>query len=78
MTDTTTTTGMQGNKRPLLPRGLIDTLSGSGGGVALVLVGHPFDTLKVSGSSINNNIVNNTSNGMLCDTHTGQNAIRRW
>lgn len=35
------------NKRTVLPRGVIDTLSGSAGGTALVLVGHPFDTLKV-------------------------------
>jgi solute carrier family 25 carnitine/acylcarnitine transporter 20/29 len=34
-------------KTPLLSRGAIDTLSGSAGGVALVVVGYPFDTLKV-------------------------------
>jgi len=44
MSEATTATTQ---KQPLLPRGLIDTLSGSGGGIALVLVGHPFDTIKV-------------------------------
>jgi solute carrier family 25 carnitine/acylcarnitine transporter 20/29 len=34
-------------KKQLLPRGVIDTLSGTAGGWALVLVGHPFDTIKV-------------------------------
>lgn len=37
----------QEQKTPLLPRGLIDTLSGSAGGVALVTTGYPFDTMKV-------------------------------
>jgi solute carrier family 25 carnitine/acylcarnitine transporter 20/29 len=34
-------------KKQLIPRGVIDTLSGTAGGWALVLVGHPFDTIKV-------------------------------
>lgn len=34
-------------KKSLIPRGVIDTLSGTVGGWALVLVGHPFDTIKV-------------------------------
>jgi len=34
-------------KKSLLPRGAIDTFSGTAGGWALVLVGHPFDTIKV-------------------------------
>lgn len=46
-TTTTTPTTKQPKTTTLLPRGVIDTLSGSAGGAALVLVGHPFDTLKV-------------------------------
>jgi hypothetical protein len=49
MSESTTTTNLpRTHKKTLLSRGVIDTLAGSGGGVALVLVGHPFDTLKVS------------------------------
>jgi len=38
---------MHNERKSLLPRGVIDTLSGTAGGWALVLVGHPFDTIKV-------------------------------
>lgn len=34
-------------RKPLLPRGVVDTLAGSFGGMALVVVGYPFDTIKV-------------------------------
>jgi solute carrier family 25 carnitine/acylcarnitine transporter 20/29 len=42
MTDT-----MHVEKKSLLPRGVVDTFAGTAGGWALVLVGHPFDTIKV-------------------------------
>jgi len=38
---------MHQEKKSLLPRGVVDTFAGTAGGWALVLVGHPFDTIKV-------------------------------
>jgi len=55
----------QAEKKPLLPRGVVDTLAGSFGGMSLVVTGYPFDTIKVH-FSVEKKFMNSFSNNLFC------------